>query len=887
MKSVEQLEAAAIGLWQQGFAGREIDRDSHFFDLGGDSIAAINFLAGMERETGFVIPLGTLYRWPVLSEFVQQISQYKQEEKWPIVSPLQLHGLRRPLFVIAPCIGGVFHYREFARHFPKDQACYCLEPRISSAGQHSYESVEEIAKWNIRARKDYQVEGPYRLCGYSFGGSIAWEMAKQLRANGESVELLLAFDTIARGREFFHTRHEGGVFQRLKQKYERFLTYRDTYRRHGARLNWGNVISLFFIKVGYLLRKFTHKMVNEDAAAQAYAEEIEEMVQNPLRSVYDYGSYDGELILLRAKRQLVLRRELDYELGWTSRVKGGLRIIDVSGDHLTLMTGEQGKEVAEQTIRLLEALPDRAEDASDSAEAIAPLAFPEETIASPVNRFAEVVQQFGERNAILDQGRFYTFDELDTYSDAVCEWLSQMEGDHQKGIAVYLENGYAMCAVFLGILKSGHFYVPLDPDHPEERTSTIIEESGVDLLITEDDLKAQIEAVIEALPVSCVSMSDVSQRPSSDMQIELQDPEAPAVILFTSGSTGKPKGVLHNHRSVAYVGWRRAVGIELEPDDRYLSVYSGAFMGFLNGFYASIQTGSCFCFYRLKQRGLEGLAVWLNANKISIFHSVTSVYRNFVAALPDDTVLTSIRSVTPGGEPSRHSDIVEFKEHFKPGTVYYANLGSSETGSIAFDPIYHDTDVPKQIPVGVPFPELNLTIRDENGEICPPQVEGEICLNTPHIFSGYWRDEEKTREVLFSLPDGTTLFRSGDFGVILEDGRLVNLGRKDNQIKINGYRMEIPDVESSFMKLPEISEIAVIAREDETANNMLRLYAFYRLGEAFKDTRRQRIRESLLEHLPTPMIPNYMTALDALPKNPTGKVDRKALDRLSRESSAD
>ncbi len=885
MKSVEKLEASVIALWQQCFAGREVTPQSNFFDLGGDSMAAINFLAAIERETGFIIPLGTLYRSPVLSDFVSQISQFKQQEKWPVVTALQVHGLKRPLFAIAPCIGGVFHYREFADYLPGDQPCYCLEPRISSAGQHSYESVEEIAHWNIRALKDFQVEGPYRLCGYSFGGSIAWEMAKQLKAGGDVVELLLVFDTIARGKEFFHTRHQGGFFQRLKQKFARFRTYRESYKRYGAKLNWGHVWSLVFIKFGYWFQNLIKRNHVGGEGDQEYAEEIEALVQKPLRSVYDYGTYEGEMILLRAKRQLVLRRELDYELGWTHKVLGGLRIIDVSGDHLTLMYGEPGREIAQQTIRLLEQLPDPVSDITNAEDTLGSLSFPEETITSPLDRFSDVVRNYGDRNAVLDNGRFYSFKALDAFSDSICDWIWSMESDHKQGVAVYLENGYAICAVFLGILKSGRFYVPLDPEHPEERTSAIVEESAVDLMITCDDLMEQAREVSSVCSVECVSMSDVPGCPSSSVALPPTDPNAPAAILFTSGSTGKPKGVLHNHRSVAYVGWRRGIGIGLEPGDRYLSVYSSAFMGFLNGFYASVQFGACFCFYRLRQRGLENLAVWLNANKISVFHSVTSVYRNFVAGLPEGTILTSIRSVTPGGEPSRHSDIDEFKEHFKPGTVYYANLGSSETGSIAFDPICHDTDVPKQIPVGVPFPELKLTIRDEKGEICPPQVEGEICLNTPHIFSGYWRNEEKTKEVLFPQADGTSLFRSGDYGILLADGRLVNLGRKDNQIKINGYRMEIPDVESSFMKLPEVREIAVIAREDETANNMLRLYAFYRLREEFKDTSVQHIRESLLEHLPTPMIPNYMLKLDALPKNPTGKVDRKELERLSRETS--
>ena len=123
MNSTEQLESISIGLWSDLFPGHSINRNSHFFELGGDSIAAINFLAGVENKTGCVIPIGVLYRAPVLNKFVEQISGFKQEEKWPMVTPLQVQGLKPPLFAIAPCIGGVFHYREFAGHLPKIQPC--------------------------------------------------------------------------------------------------------------------------------------------------------------------------------------------------------------------------------------------------------------------------------------------------------------------------------------------------------------------------------------------------------------------------------------------------------------------------------------------------------------------------------------------------------------------------------------------------------------------------------------------------------------------------------------------------------------------------------------------------------------------------------------------
>ena len=260
--------------------------------------------------------------------------------------------------------------------------------------------------------KDFQVEGPYRLCGYSFGGSIAWEMAKQLQAKGESVELLLAFDTIARGMEFFQLRHEGGYRQRLKQKWSRAFAYRDSYKRYGAHLSLRHVGSLIRIKLAYLFKRPSSDGSGSGEDIQAYAEELEETVQNPLRAVYDYGTYDGELILLRAERQLVLRRELDYELGWTGRALQGLRIIDVPGDHLTLMYGEPGEAIAKETMALLDALPAQKENSDKADLKVETVPFSESSISSPVDRFRQVVKQAGNRNAILDLGQFYTFREL-------------------------------------------------------------------------------------------------------------------------------------------------------------------------------------------------------------------------------------------------------------------------------------------------------------------------------------------------------------------------------------------------------------------------------------------------------------------------------------------
>ncbi|MDA1067294.1 MAG: AMP-binding protein [Verrucomicrobia bacterium] len=880
MKQLSEIEEILVSLWLEFLPSKEVTASSHFFELGGDSLAAINMSLAVEHKTGFLIPAGTVYKAPVLADFAKLIATFEKEEKRAIVTPLQIKGNQTPLFVLAPAIGGIFHYREFSKHLKPDQPCYCLEPRVSSSGQHNYKSVEEIAEYKIKAIKDIQAEGPYRLCGYSFGGTFAWEVAKQLKATGDEIELLIVYDTIARGKEYYQPRFTGSLFNRLKRLVIRFRFGRSTYRRNNARLNLTNVSSLIGVKMIYLLKKLNSRSSRTVRDDQLAAMGIEDAAQNNLRRVYDYGTFEGELILLRAKKQLLLRRELDYELGWTKRASLGLRIIEVPGDHLTLMYGEDAKNVVEHTNQIIEEICNKNTNKTTHSSSSIELPFPESQICSPVNRFKEVVKTFKNEQAIMSNGRFYSYKELDEYSDFIGTHITQTLDGAGHGIAVYLSNGYSMCATFLAVLKSGNFYIPLDPDHPTERTNAIILASGADLAITDDRLLKKAEQVFKKSKAQTISIDQLTAQIDKVLLPTHIEPYSAAVILFTSGTTGKPKGVLHNHRSISYIGWRRGKGIDLKSSDRYLSVYSGAFMGFLNGFYASMQFGSCFCFYQLKQRGIDALASWLIANKITIFHSVTSVYRSFINSLDEETVITSIRSVTPGGEPSRHSDIEQFKKHFKKGTIYYSNLGSSETGSISFDPIVHETVVPQQIPVGIPFKELNLTIQDPEGNPCPYNVEGEICLNTSNIFSGYWGDKDKTEEVLKRLTDNTQFFRSGDYGYLMEDGRLVNLGRKDNQVKVNGYRMEIPDVESSFMKLDQISEIAVIVREDETVNNALRLYAFYKLQEGHDLTSKEEIREGLLKHLPTAMIPNYLYEVAALPTNPTGKVDRKLLTQI-------
>jgi acyl-coenzyme A synthetase/AMP-(fatty) acid ligase len=292
--------------------------------------------------------------------------------------------------------------------------------------------------------------------------------------------------------------------------------------------------------------------------------------------------------------------------------------------------------------------------------------------------------------------------------------------------------------------------------------------------------------------------------------------------------------------------------------------------------------GACLYIYNLRKSGIVNLGPWLNSHRITVFHAVTSIYRQFVGQLGENDRFPHIRCVTPGGEPSRMSDIEQFKQRFEHGTVYYANLGSSECGSIAFDPVYHETSVHPDLPVGIPFESLMVFILDQDANPLPIGEIGEIALCSNSIFKEYWRDPEKTAAALKPFDQERKLFLTGDYGYVLPDGRLVNKGREDGQVKVNGYRVEIPEVESALLTIRGVRETAVVTRPDESEN--LRLVAFIRMDQPDDEFPVAEIRGQLLELLPRPMVPTQYYPVSRFPLKDNGKLNRQRMSSAPLET---
>jgi acyl-coenzyme A synthetase/AMP-(fatty) acid ligase len=354
-------------------------------------------------------------------------------------------------------------------------------------------------------------------------------------------------------------------------------------------------------------------------------------------------------------------------------------------------------------------------------------------------------------------------------------------------------------------------------------------------------------------------------------------PDTLTWILYTSGSTGQPKGVVQNHRNVLHFIRNYTNWFHLCAEDRLallftFSVNAGAhviFSGLLNG--ASLYA------LNISQEGLTHLADWLLEHQITYYCSVPTVFRRFVETLTGEEEFSHVRLVKMMGEPVYRRDVALFQRHFAEGCIFVNRLGSTETGSIRWYFVDGKTRIDgAHVPVGYPVEDNEILLLDEAGvEVRCGQI-GEICVKSRYLSPGYWRKPDITRAAFLPDPEGgdERVYRTGDLGRMLADGRLVHLGRKDFQVKIRGYRIEAAEIEMALLDHLAIREVVVLAREDRPGSQRLVAYLVPEKAQVPTVTE---LRRFLAETLPDYMIPSVFVTLDALPLAPNGKVNRRLL----------
>ncbi len=497
--------------------------------------------------------------------------------------------------------------------------------------------------------------------------------------------------------------------------------------------------------------------------------------------------------------------------------------------------------------------------------------------ASLVDRFQRQVQHFPERVAIHSDGRATTYADLNARANRAAYAMLMRLGDESRPVAVLADQGLPLATGLIASLKAGRAFVPLDPSYPTERLKMMFEDSACGVILTHGR-HCEVAARLAGGRVVVLD-NDRAIHPADTANPRIKSgPRSLAYILYTSGSTGKPKGVMQDHAAVLHNMLRHREVFGITEHDRQTLLYPCSVYGGIRDTFNALLNGAALYHYPVKDAGTLGLADWLVRHRITIYCSVATVFRHFARELVGENLFPDLRFVKLGGEAPYRADIELFRKHFTRECSMLCGLGSTETGITRRYVIRPDTPLEEcqSVPLGYPVDGMDILLLDEDGSPVADGEVGEIAVRSRYVMRGYHGREDLNAQVLRDDPDepGVRVFFTGDLGQFDGLGRLIHRGRKDQQVKVRGNRVELTEVEAAMSRCAGVREAAVVA--DRNDNGDTRLIAYIVEDRGSVPTVRS-IRQAMQETLPHFMVPNTFVRIDALPLMPNGKVDRRAL----------
>ncbi len=504
-------------------------------------------------------------------------------------------------------------------------------------------------------------------------------------------------------------------------------------------------------------------------------------------------------------------------------------------------------------------------------------------------RFEKVAEQYPFRTAIGAGQWQPTYRELDVAANRLARALLSRGGLAGDRVALLLRHDGPLVAAALAVLKAGRAVVVLNPGDPPERLKQTLADATPALLVTDQpnrSLAGQIAP--RADDVLCfeehVALGSRAGSPgetgTEKPAIEVA-PESLAFIIYTSGSSGRPKGVMQTHRNIIHNIVRHTRSMRLRAEDRIILLASPSGGQGLATLWCALLNGAALLPFATMERGVAGLADWIDRHGVTVFVSSASLFRNFARTLAPEKRFPSVRLLRLGSESATAADFALFRNHFDDSCIFLHTLSSSEAGNITQchltgnDPV---ADGP--LPLGHPADGIELLLRDESRQDLPTQAGdqvGELVVRGRYLSPGYWQDESLTAERFAAAPDGVRAFRSGDLALRKADGTLLFAGRKDAQVKVHGYRVEVSEIESVLRRQAEVLEAAVCAHTGANGNVELAAYVSAKPGQPCSV---ETLRRELRAVLPGHMVPARFVLMDRLPLTPHGKIDREKLRRI-------
>ena len=498
----------------------------------------------------------------------------------------------------------------------------------------------------------------------------------------------------------------------------------------------------------------------------------------------------------------------------------------------------------------------------------------EEIEQSIPERFEKIVRLWPDRIAVRTKNGSLTYDGLNRASNRLARAMLARSGLRQEPVGLFLEDGLQLITAHFATVKAGQFSMGLDPYAPRTRTAHLLDDSQAPLIV--DDRKTELTARQWANGATQLINMDELDSGLSEENLGLSiSPEAYCYVRYTSGSTGQAKGGLKTHRHVLHAVMNATNNFHICPDDRSVLLSRASSLG--KYAFEVLLNGAALCPFYVQEEGLVELADWLIQEQITLYYSFPTAFRHFVNALSYGNNFSKLRTIRLEGEPIYRSDVELYRKHFSSDCLLVNSFSSTETGPICLYFLDKDTEVTGTcVPAGYPVDGMRVLLVNEFGEEVGRNQPGEIAAKSPFLCSGYWQKHELTQAKFQSPFDrgNERVYLTDDLGQWSEDGCLELIGRKDFQVKIRSFRVDIGEVEAVLKLHPEVKEITIIASNDQSDNTRLIAYL---IPHSYPSPTINGLRDFLKERLPDYMIPSAFVTLEKLPLMSTGKVDRRGL----------
>ncbi|MBS7528907.1 amino acid adenylation domain-containing protein [Hazenella sp. IB182353] len=496
-----------------------------------------------------------------------------------------------------------------------------------------------------------------------------------------------------------------------------------------------------------------------------------------------------------------------------------------------------------------------------------------------LDMFNHTVKKHPNHVALSADNIQYTYQELDEQINSVAHTLIERNICKGDFVSILMERSVEVVISLMAIMKVGAAYIPLDPEHPEDRNRYIISDSNSKIVITKRVYTHLVQEMFQNKVEDVLYYEDSLHHRTTDMGCNVE-PDDLAYIIYTSGSTGKPKGTLIHHRGVMNLCPSIRDTYDLTSDDIVLQFSSFNFDASIYEMFGAFYSGAQLHLINQEERiSIESFADIIEKKAITCIPLIPTVFFNQLAthlSVIGLAKFNTVRAVGTGGEALTSEIAKLFIDRFKPDLKVMNLYGPTECTAVtsSFEVKKNTIEGLSIVPIGRPYKNYEMYIVNACNQLCPLYNPGEILIKSIGVAEGYLNQPEKTKEVFIQNPFDSfskhRFYKTGDIGRLLPDGNIEYISRKDAQVKIRGFRIEIGEIENGLSSYESIQDVAVIVKE-----NMLIAYYTTIDAEPISVTA---LKNFLRQSVPQYMIPHHFCFLEKMPISPTGKMDRKKLD---------